>query len=388
MTSLAAPKYHPLHENEAASDELKVVTWNLLEDIFADPKLYLGFGEALEPQQRTSVHHQRLVELAPDIVLLQELGRGALDAALAGPLAGFGHVFQSVVPKARTFTRMNGEKRTNEWGVAIAWRAGVLRNAQQLELDVPGCYGGAHQVAVVHADVAAWGGPAIFVCVHLDGEGCPPSVTRSQEQACAICAQVQEHARRLGVARIVWGGDFNQPADTPALRACAAGGLRMISGEPRLPTCFTVVSYSRIDHFLAAGVKCTRTEIPTCPRDPCGACMPAGALIECGLKTRLTRSTRQSAAFALSRRHAVLPQLATIVRHPRHHAAQLPARLRQAPARVAVLASHRRRLAAPRVPWRHPPELLRAPQAALEVGRHRMGLRPPPARLHRAARVR
>ena len=126
MTSLAAPKYHPLHENEAASDELKVVTWNLLEDIFADPKLYLGFGEALEPQQRTSVHHQRLVELAPDIVLLQELGRGALDAALAGALAGFGHVFQSVVPKARTFTRMNGEKRTNEWGVAIAWRAGAV----------------------------------------------------------------------------------------------------------------------------------------------------------------------------------------------------------------------------------------------------------------------
>ena len=48
---------------------------------------------------------------------------------------------------------------------------------------------------MVHADVAAWGGPAIFVCVHLDGEGCPPSVTRSQEQACACCAQVQEHAR-------------------------------------------------------------------------------------------------------------------------------------------------------------------------------------------------
>ena len=59
-------------------------------------------------------------------------------------------------------------------------------------------------------------------CVHLDGEGCPPALARAQQQARAIATAVSGAARARGVTRIVWGGDFNQPLGTAALREAEA----------------------------------------------------------------------------------------------------------------------------------------------------------------------
>lgn len=203
------------------ADTLRVLTWNVLQPIFADPALY-RVGEILEPHVRQKVMHQRLAELGADVVMLQELGRGVLDSALAstGPLTGHGSHFVPVAEVAQTFGG-----RTDEWGLGIAWRPDVLLDVELVDsasLGVTGCCGH-HPVACIVARVAPWGGEsAMFVCVHLDGEGCPPALARAQQQARAIATSVSGAARARGVTRIVWGGDFNQPLGTAALREAEA----------------------------------------------------------------------------------------------------------------------------------------------------------------------
>ena len=126
-------------------------------------------------------------------------------------------------------------------------------------------------MAVLRAFVVNWDEEAIFVCAHLDGEGCPPSCTRSEQQARAIAEQVVVEASRIGVHRIVWGGDFNQPAHSKALRHITSlpHGLPLVSSKPTLPTCYVAVVYARIDHILAKGCIALATEIPECPITHC-----------------------------------------------------------------------------------------------------------------------
>ena len=258
-----------LNVDDANGDDksLTVLTWNVLQDIFIDSRVYPSSGGILEPSRRHSIFQQRLATIATDVIFLQELGRSVLDDTLAGSLITYEHHFVPVGVEAQTF---NGH--TDEWGVCILWRPAVMLNVQKIDLGIRGCYG-THPVACIHADVLPWGEAAIFVCVHLDGEGCPPSVTRAQEQVCEISAAVDAAARRLGITRIVWGGDFNQPRGTPALcDAARVHGLHIVSGEQSLPTCHVPVSYSRIDHILASGVRCSHTAIPAYPGGGGGVC--------------------------------------------------------------------------------------------------------------------
>jgi endonuclease/exonuclease/phosphatase family metal-dependent hydrolase len=248
------------------SARVRVLTWNILVPIFCDPALYPGVPQALlNAEARRSQVHRQLADAGADVLLLQECALEELEVALVGPLRGHGHVYCGVVEEAQK--QLVGSQ---DWGVAIAWREGALRNCEQVTLSVQGAFG-ALPVALIRAFVVSWGEEVFFVCAHLDGEGCPPSTTRSEQQARAIATQVIAEADRVGVHRIVWGGDFNQPVHSKALRDVTSSpdGLLLVSGKPTLPTCYVAVLYSRIDHVLARGCVSLATEIPECPITHC-----------------------------------------------------------------------------------------------------------------------
>jgi hypothetical protein len=171
-------------------------------------------------------------------------------------------MYRGVVEAAQSFE--GGPKQ--DWGVAIAWRTGALRGCAEVDcVEVDGAFGPL-PVAVLRAFVVCWGEEALFVCAHLDGEGCPPSVLRSRQQLAQIAEQVMREASRSGVRRVVWGGDFNQPTTSPAIGAAAVEqGLRIVSGQPDRPTCYVSVVFGRIDHVLSSGCDSVATEIPRCP---------------------------------------------------------------------------------------------------------------------------
>lgn len=251
----------------AAPSSLRVATWNILVPVFCAPSLYPLIDTALlDADSRRTAQHRRLLELAADVLLLQEAGRSELDQATApgAPLdaATHGSMYRGVVEAAQSFE--GGPKQ--DWGVAISWRKGALRDCVELDcVKVEGAFGPL-PVAVLRAFVEGWGEQAIFVSAHLDGEGCPPSVLRSQQQLAQIATQVMAEANRSGVRRVVWGGDFNQPASTAALRGAAAEhGLHLVSGLPERPTCYVAVVFGRIDHVLSFGCDGLATEIPLCP---------------------------------------------------------------------------------------------------------------------------
>jgi hypothetical protein len=123
--------------------------------------------------------------------MLQGCGRDELDYALEGVLGGHEHIYCGVVEEARRF----GGGPEADWGVAIAWREGALRDCAQTNIHIHGAKG-ALPVAILQAFVVAWGEMAMFVCTHLDLEGCPRSVTRSNRQAREICIQVRSMAAK------------------------------------------------------------------------------------------------------------------------------------------------------------------------------------------------
>jgi endonuclease/exonuclease/phosphatase family metal-dependent hydrolase len=262
-----APDDVAVEAGTPTSASLRVVTWNILVPVFCAPSLYPFIDHALlDATTRRTAIHRRLSEMACDVVLLQECARSELDEATAalGPLGAesHGHMYRGVVEAAQSFE--GGPKQ--DWGVAIAWRTGALRGCAEVDcVEVDGAFGPL-PVAVLRAFVVCWGEEALFVCAHLDGEGCPPSVLRSRQQLAQIAEQVMREASRSGVRCVVWGGDFNQPTTSPAIGAAAVEqGLRIVSGQPDRPTCYVSVVFGRIDHVLSSGCDSVATEIPRCP---------------------------------------------------------------------------------------------------------------------------
>lgn len=230
--------------------------------------------------------HTRLRQIDADVVLFQELEKAELDAILAGPLQGYDHHFDVTAEVAHTTSIASAP-----WGVAVAWRKGLLSNVQKIDLGITGVCG-PHPVATIRGTVNKWGSDAIFASAHLDGEAAPPSVSRSEKQVRDIGKKLRELISEKSAA-IIWGGDFNQPPNSNALKSVPDRfGFKMLAGASDTPSLYHPLIMARLDHFVGTNVKTVNTHIPPKPSSwlCCNAQMPCYySILWCGDRVGGTR---------------------------------------------------------------------------------------------------
>lgn len=270
---------------------LRLTTYNILAPVWVHHSVYPGQEASLfDAESRRAILAKRLLELAPDVVYLQEVQKTELDALMAEVGGEYEHSF---CPFPLTFwtnwltDTTNHEPREN--GVCILTRRGVVAPSKPtcVPIDLPEwsktlpAYAlGAHALFVTAT--LPGNRAALLVASHLDAD----SSQRAGLQLTRLAAMVKQAARDEGVAVVLWGGDFNLPTSNSTFRALTAtmGGFRLLSSEERLPTVYATSCTVRVDHILvheptqhaAASVHVLplATYVPRCPHGHTFAVLP------------------------------------------------------------------------------------------------------------------
>lgn len=264
----------PVQPTLQIAKHLQVTVWNVLAQVWVEASLYPCIDEHIyAAEARRQVLQRRMIELKSDIFLLNEVEERELHVLLhdgAAPLHRFYDSHFVVYPESM-WSQVGVE--SVPWGVAILWRRGVLEELD-LECSSVALSGGAPPVAFLRGNVVAWGKRVLIATAHLDGDGCPPSVTRSQKQLLEVADALVANAR--GCAATVWGGDCNLTPSAPAFKKLHSLGFQVASGLPHMPTALPVVGGARLDHIFVSGpLIAASTAIPSCsdfhccPLAPC-----------------------------------------------------------------------------------------------------------------------
>lgn len=313
---------------------LRVTTWNLLAPVVDASKMFPGVADSITDQAvRRSIIQRRLASMDSDVLLLQEvrpqelrailqegeapLGekyehhialekRGRLSPATkdieeqrpaqdqqnesdvmqhaqneAIPRAlGYGAVVSPVgslirddaseAPSHQSSTVEFGDREQRR-GVAILWRKALLSNVRKFEERVGNPL---NPAAMVQGFLACLDTEVLFASKHLDALGLPPSVAGAESELLAVADALVQEVGPERVA-IVYGGDCNLTTRSPAFKDVHQRGFCIASERLGIPTCFSVICSSRLDHIFTRGPLTARdTDIPECQYKHCCVLVP------------------------------------------------------------------------------------------------------------------
>lgn len=245
---------------------LRITAWNILAQVWVEDKLYPFIGSDIyAAPSRRLVLRRRLGELNSDVFFLNEVEERELHALLHDDPDPLHHNYDFLFVKypERMWSQVGVE--AVPWGVAIIWRRSVLVDVKQ---DPTELSGRAPPAAFIRGTLASCGKEILLATAHLDGDGCPPSVKRSQAQLMEVANLATQKAD--GCLGTVWGGDCNLTLSAPAVAKVRNLGFEVASELNHMPTAFPVVGGSRLDHvFAKGGLVPKSTHIPECPRRHC-----------------------------------------------------------------------------------------------------------------------
>jgi len=252
-------------EKSFAIEYLKVTVWNILAPVWVEDKLYPGISPTVyASESRRSVLQQRLAAFDSHVILLNEVEKTEFVMLMDDGLSPLSSIWEDkFVPFPESMWSQGGG--SGEWGLAILWRKGCWSEAEAFKHELPEP---TPPAAFLRARFDTWNEVLLFGTAHLDGDACPPSVTRSQVQLLQMASAAGQLS--LGGTPTIWGGDCNLTPFAPALAGVQHHNFQMASSDLHLPTAQTAFAGARLDHiFSSSSVRAVSTEIPQSPNFHC-----------------------------------------------------------------------------------------------------------------------